>query len=146
TRVAGAGAIADGRSMGGDADSSRRTDRSSRFADPACCSGKRSHPPGRTAASAKSWRRLRALGEATGYVVFGGRKICLERPRVRTRQGQEVELESYGQLQRDGKLQRAVQEGVVAGLSTRNYRRAVEPYVHRISGYAIRPPRHQLHG
>jgi len=41
-------------------------------------------------------------------VVFAGLKISLERPRVRTREGQEVELESYGQLQQDGKLQRAV--------------------------------------
>src|SRR5262250_3161163 len=30
------------------------------------------------------------------------RKIPLQRPRVRTREGQEVELESYGQLQQDG--------------------------------------------
>jgi len=65
-------------------------------------------------------------GKQPGYVVFAGQKIPLERPRVRTREGQEVELESYGQLQHDGKLQRAVQERMVAGLSTRNYRRAVE--------------------
>ena len=65
-------------------------------------------------------------GKQPGYVVFSGRKVPVERPRVRTREGQEVELESYRQLQRDGKLQRAVREGVVAGLSTRNYRRAVE--------------------
>jgi hypothetical protein len=65
-------------------------------------------------------------GKQPGYVVFAGQKIPLERPRVRTREGQEVELESYGQLQQDGKLQRAVQERMVAGLSTRNYRRAVE--------------------
>jgi hypothetical protein len=64
-------------------------------------------------------------GKQSGYVVFAGQKIPLERPRVRTREGQEVELESYGQLQ-DGKLQRSVQERMVAGLSTRNYRRAVE--------------------
>jgi len=60
-------------------------------------------------------------GKQPGYVVFGGQKIPLERPRVRTREGQEVELESYGQLQQDGKLQRAVQERMVAGLSTRNF-------------------------
>jgi putative transposase len=56
-------------------------------------------------------------GKQPGYVVFAGKKIPLERPRVRTREGQEVELEleSYRQLQQDGKLQRAVQEGVVAG-------------------------------
>jgi hypothetical protein len=31
--------------------------------------------------------------------VAGGQKIPLERPRVRTREGREVKLESYGQLQ-----------------------------------------------
>jgi hypothetical protein len=60
-------------------------------------------------------------GKQSGYVVFGGQKISLERPRVRTREGQEVELESYGQLRQDGKLQRAVRERMVAGLSTRNW-------------------------
>ena len=73
-------------------------------------------------------------GKQPGYVVFGGQKIPLERPRVRTREGQEVELESYGQLQQDGKLQRAVRERMVAGLSTRNYRRAVESV---LEGYGI---------
>jgi len=46
-------------------------------------------------------------GKQSGYEVFGGQKIPLQRPRVRTREGQEVELESYGQLQQDGKLKRA---------------------------------------
>ena len=32
-------------------------------------------------------------GKQPGYVIFAGRKISLERPRVRTREGQEVELE-----------------------------------------------------
>src|SRR5580658_6256745 len=73
-------------------------------------------------------------GKQPGYVVFAGQKIPLERPRVRTREGQEVELESYSQLQQDGKMQRAVRERMVAGLSTRNYRRAVESVV---EGYGI---------
>jgi putative transposase len=73
-------------------------------------------------------------GKQPGYVVFAGQKVSLERPRVRTREGQEVELESYRQLQQDGKLQRAVREGVVAGLSTRNYGRAVQSVV---EGYGI---------
>ena len=64
---------------------------------------------------------------------FAGQKIPLDGAR-RTREGQEVELESYGQLQQDGKLQRAVRERMVAGLSTRNYRRAVESVV---EGYGI---------
>ena len=33
-------------------------------------------------------------GKQSGYVIFAGQKIPLERPRVRTREGQEVELES----------------------------------------------------
>ncbi len=74
-------------------------------------------------------------GKQPGYVVFAGQKIPLERPRVRTREGQEVALESYGQLQQDGKLQRAVRERMVAGLSTRNYRRAVQSVV---EGYGKR--------
>ena len=73
-------------------------------------------------------------GKQPGYVVFGGQKVPVERPRVRTREGQEAELESYAQLQQDGKLQRAVREGMVAGLSTRNYRRAVESV---LEGYGI---------
>ena len=37
-------------------------------------------------------------GKQPGYVVFGGQKVPVERPRVRTREGQEVELESYAQV------------------------------------------------
>ena len=73
-------------------------------------------------------------GKQPGYVVFCGQKVPVERPRVRTLEGQEVELESYAQLQQDGKLQRAVREGMVAGLSTRNYRPSVESI---LEGYGI---------
>ncbi|MGH3575551.1 MAG: IS256 family transposase, partial [Pseudonocardiaceae bacterium] len=73
-------------------------------------------------------------GHQPGYVVFGGRKVAVERPRVRTREGEEVELDSYARLQHDGRRQRAVQEGIVAGLTSRNYRRAVESV---IEGYGI---------
>jgi transposase-like protein len=73
-------------------------------------------------------------GRQPGYVVFGGQKVPMERPRVRNREGQEVELESYRQLQQDGKLQRSVREGMVAGLSTRNYGRVVESV---LEGYGI---------
>lgn len=73
-------------------------------------------------------------GQQPGYVVFAGQKVTVERPRVRTRQGQEVPLDSYARLQHDGRRQRAVQEGIVAGLSTRNYPRAVQSV---LSGYGI---------
>jgi hypothetical protein len=73
-------------------------------------------------------------GHQSGYVMFGGRKVAVERPRVRTREGQEVELDSYARLQHDGRRQRAVREGIVAGLTSRNYRRAVQSVV---DGYGI---------
>jgi transposase-like protein len=73
-------------------------------------------------------------GRQPGFVVFGGQKIPLARPRVRTRRGEEVELSSYRRLQQDGRMQRAVAERVVCGLSTRKYRRAVEA---ALDGYGI---------
>ena len=73
-------------------------------------------------------------GRQPGYVMFGGQKVAIARPRVRTREGTEVELDSYARLQHDGRRQRAVREGIVAGLTSRNYRRAVQSVVH---GYGI---------
>jgi transposase-like protein len=73
-------------------------------------------------------------GQQPGYVMFSGQKVPVTRPRVRRREGQEVELENYARLQHDGRRQRAVREGIVAGLSTRNYHRAVESV---IDGYGI---------
>lgn len=76
----------------------------------------------------------RRWGRQPGYVVFGGQKVPLARPRVRSRAGEEVELENYRRLQQDGRLQRAVAEKIVCGLSTRNYGRAVEAV---LDGYGI---------
>jgi len=77
-----------------------------------------------------------------GYVVFAGQKVGLHRPRVRTRAGEEVELENYRRLQQDGRLQRAVAEKIVCGLSTRKYRRAVEAV---LDGYGIERSRVSRH-
>ena len=73
-------------------------------------------------------------GQQPGYVVFAGQKVPVDRPRVRTREGEEVELESYARLQHDGRRQRAVREGIVAGLTSRNYQRAVQSV---LDGYGI---------
>ena len=73
-------------------------------------------------------------GQQPGYVVFAGQKVPVQRPRVRTREGQEVELETYTRLQHDGRRQRAVHEGIVAGLTSRNYQRAVQSV---LDGYGI---------
>jgi len=60
-------------------------------------------PPHRPAPASGALR----WGHQSGYVMFGGRKVAVERPRVRTREGQEVELDSYARLQHDGRRQRA---------------------------------------
>ncbi len=73
-------------------------------------------------------------GQQPGYVIFSGQKVAVARPRVRTRAGQEVELHSYARLQHDGRRQRAVREGIVAGLTSRNYHRAVASV---LDGYGI---------
>ncbi len=86
-----------------------------------------SHRPD-PASSAVRW------GRQPGYVVFGGQKVAIPRPRVRTREDEEVMLDSYARLQQDGRRQPAVREGIVSGLTTRNYRRAVESVM---EGYGI---------
>jgi transposase-like protein len=73
-------------------------------------------------------------GQQPGYVVFAGQKVGVERPRVRARKGPEVELDSYARLQQDGRRQRAVREGIVAGLTARSYHRAVQSV---LEGYGI---------
>ena len=67
-------------------------------------------------------------------MVFAGRKVGIERPRVRTRRGREVKLDSYVRLPHYRRRHRAMREGIVAGLTSRNYRRAVQSVV---EGYGI---------
>jgi len=88
--------------------------------------GPRHHP--QAAAGCVRW------GQQPGYVMFSGQKVAVPHPRVRTREGHEVALENYARLQHDGRRQRAVREGIVAGLSTRNYHRAVQSV---LDGYGI---------
>lgn len=83
----------------------------------------------------ESGLEARRWGSQRGYVVFGGQKIPLDRPRVRKRGGGEVELETYRKLQQDGRMQRAVRERLVCGISSRHYGRAVQSV---LAGYGIR--------
>jgi len=71
------------------------------------------HAPDRTAVR---W------GRDEGHVVFAGRKIAFQRPRVRERDGREVELERYRLFQSPGRMQQSVSPRVLAGVSTRDYR------------------------
>src|SRR5437879_7316652 len=74
-------------------------------------------------------------GHQPGYVVFGGRKVSLERPRLRSREDKEVALASYQAFQRDGKLQQAVARQLTRQCSSRDYEGAIEGC---LKGYGIK--------
>ena len=73
-------------------------------------------------------------GAQAGYVVFHGRKLPLQKPRLREKGGREVALESYQAFQQDGRLQRAVSRKLLRQVSTRNYAGALDEL---LQGYGI---------
>lgn len=73
-------------------------------------------------------------GHQPGYVIFGGRKVSLERPRLRSREAKEVPLSSYAAFQKNGKLQAAVARQLTRQCSTRDYAGALESC---LKGYGI---------
>jgi putative transposase len=77
------------------------------------------------------WRH----GHQPGYVIFGGRKVSLERPRLRSRDQQEVQLSSYQAFQSKGKLQQAVARQLSRQCSMRDYAGAIDGC---LQGYGIK--------
>jgi putative transposase len=74
-------------------------------------------------------------GKEESHVVFGGRKIAVERPRVRSLDGKEIALERFRLFQAGSRMEEAVARQVIAGVSTRDYEGAVNGVV---DGYGIR--------
>jgi putative transposase len=67
-------------------------------------------------------------GHESGEVTLGGRRVAVERPRVRTADGsEEVGLETYRHFADRDPLTRVVLERMLAGVSTRRYPRTQEP-------------------
>jgi putative transposase len=67
-------------------------------------------------------------GHESGEVTLGGRRVEVRRPRVRTADGEsEVQLASYEHFADRDPLRRVVLERMLAGVSTRRYRRTQEP-------------------
>jgi putative transposase len=64
----------------------------------------------------------------TGEVSLGGRRVAVKRPRARTADGQsEVPLLTYEHFAARDQLEQVVLERMLAGVSTRQHRRAQEP-------------------
>jgi putative transposase len=74
-------------------------------------------------------------GHQPGYVIYGGRKVSIERPRLRSREAKEVALASYQAFQRQGKLQQAVARQLTRQCSSRDYEGAIESC---LKGYGIK--------
>ncbi|WP_347242933.1 IS256 family transposase [Thermogutta sp.] len=91
------------------------------------CGPKGRHRPDRTATR---------YGRQPGYVVLGGRKAKVSRPRVRTKDGREVELESYRELQDRKILSQAALERMLYGLASRHYQAGGEPIGAGIKTYS----------
>jgi putative transposase len=68
-------------------------------------------------------------GTASTRLPFGGRNLVMERPRVRRKGkgGQEVELPSIAAARQADPMSAHVAEQVVLGVSTRGYKRSLEP-------------------
>jgi len=67
-------------------------------------------------------------GHEDGEVTLGGRRVEVQRPRVRTADGEsEVQLSTYEHFGDRDPLGRVVLERMLAGVSTRRYRRTQEP-------------------
>lgn len=78
---------------------------------------------------------VRRHGQQPGYVIFGGRKVQLERPRLRSREDKEVGLDSYAAFQENGKMQQAVGRQLIRQCSSRDYEGAIESC---LKGYGIK--------
>jgi len=67
-------------------------------------------------------------GHESGEVTLGGRRVAVERPRVRSADGSaEVRLATYEHFADRDPFSRLVLERMLAGVSTRRYRRTAEP-------------------
>jgi transposase-like protein len=73
-------------------------------------------------------------GKQDGYIIYGGRKVSVAKPRLRSKEGQEMALESYRAFQQDGQMQRAVARKLIRQVSTRDYAGAIDQC---LEGYGI---------
>lgn len=83
----------------------------------ALCGPRYAHEPARAASRA---------GRVPSAVVLGGRKVAIQRPRVRTAEG-EVPLPTFQTMAAADPLDRRVVEQMLVGVATRQYARSLEP-------------------
>lgn len=82
------------------------------------CGPRYAHQPARAASRA---------GHTNGELAFGGQRMRVRRPRVRSVNGDEVKLETWEQFSAADPLTPRAVEQMVLGVSTRKYVRSIEP-------------------
>ena len=71
-------------------------------------------------------RRAGRAGTTPSEVTLGGRRIGMTRPRVRSREGEEVTLPSFAFAARRDPLDRNALDAVACGISSRKYARSLD--------------------
>ncbi|MGB9879952.1 MAG: IS256 family transposase [Anaerolineae bacterium] len=82
-----------------------------------------------------SARKTVRHGSEKRSVVLGGRKVVVDRPRVRTIDGREMRLETYEAFRDTKLLTQVAIERMLHGLSCRQYRYGLEPVGESISQF-----------
>ena len=65
-------------------------------------------------------------GTETTRVVMGGQKVSVKRPRVRSREGSELQLPTLSVFQNEDPLNRVLLQRLLCGVSTRKYSRTLD--------------------
>jgi transposase-like protein len=65
-------------------------------------------------------------GTETTRVVMGGQKVSVKRPRVRSKEGSELQLPTLSVFQNEDPLNRALLQRLLCGVSTRKYSRTLD--------------------
>jgi len=71
-------------------------------------------------------RQAGRVGTTKSEVTLGGRRIAIPRPRVRSKEGQEVELPSFALAAKRDPLDRHTLDAVACGFSSRKYARSLD--------------------
>lgn len=77
-------------------------------------------------------------GHDEGSLVFGGRKIRVKKPRIRSVEGEEVELPTWRRMASQDPLRDRVVEQILVGVSHRGYERSLEPLPEPIRTRGVR--------
>jgi transposase-like protein len=73
-------------------------------------------------------------GTEEGSVIFAGRKVAIDRPRVRSKGGGEIPLQRYAAFRKPAHMEKSVQQRILRCVSMRDYEGVLEPLC---DGYGI---------